>query len=59
MTFEDEATELIEAVSVAVEATATTMAGAYYTQYEAFIEAGFTEEQAMTLLTELDMGLEQ
>lgn len=59
MDFETEATDLIKAMSRAIEESAPEMASAYRAQYEAFVEAGFTEEQAMELTKDIEMGLDE
>lgn len=52
---DDEMDQLVGLVTGAMERNAEDIASAYRTLYEEFRDAGFTEEQAMTLVTEGDV----
>lgn len=58
MDLEDEAAEMMSELSGGLERAAPDIAQSYRTFYEELVEQGFSEEQAMTLLTSLDMGLD-
>jgi len=48
----EQSAELLSGLADGLEQSAPEVASAYRTMYEELVEAGFTEDQAMTILTE-------